>query len=109
MRHPAPPTPNPSPPDWSPDAGASSPRGDHGLALDPDAPLSLLQAAERIALCSLAYSGTRFPALVLAASARAVHSHSASTGYSLCRSSGHGLSQCSSTAAGSFARSASLL
>ncbi|WP_269076257.1 DUF5954 family protein [Streptomyces venezuelae] len=73
-------TPRPTDPepltlDWSPGAGARSPRVDDGLVLDPDAPLSPLQAAERVALRPLAYSGTTFPAPVLADSARAVESH----------------------------------
>ncbi|MFF8513205.1 DUF5954 family protein [Streptomyces sp. NPDC015492] len=45
------------------------------FVLDPDAPLSPLQAAERLSLRSLAYSGTRFPEPVLHDSARAVESH----------------------------------
>ncbi|XIE81597.1 DUF5954 family protein [Streptomyces sp. SBR177] len=61
--------------DWSPGAGAGSPGVDEGLVLDPDAPLSPLQAAERLSLRSLAYSGTRFPAAVLRDSARAVETH----------------------------------
>ncbi|MEV4937382.1 DUF5954 family protein [Streptomyces zaomyceticus] len=62
-------------PDWSPRAGADSPRIDVDLVLDPDVPLSPAQAAERIALRPLAYSGTGFPAPVLADSARAVESY----------------------------------
>ncbi|MFI6422916.1 DUF5954 family protein [Streptomyces sp. NPDC050842] len=72
---PRPTDPEPLTPDWSPGAGARSPRVDDGLVLDPDAPLSPLQAAERVALRPLAYSGTRFPAPVLSDSARAVESH----------------------------------
>ncbi|MCZ0983362.1 DUF5954 family protein [Streptomyces diastatochromogenes] len=73
-------TPRPTDPepltlDWSPGSGARSPRVDDNLVLDPDAPLSPLQAAERVALRPLAYSGTRFPAPVLADSARAVETH----------------------------------
>ncbi|WTR75243.1 DUF5954 family protein [Streptomyces zaomyceticus] len=70
---PRPTDPEPLTPDWSP--GARSPRVDDGLVLDPDAPLSPLQAAERVALRPLAYSGTSFPGPVLADSARAVESH----------------------------------
>ncbi|MER6475022.1 DUF5954 family protein [Streptomyces filamentosus] len=71
-------TPRPTDPepltlDWGP--GARSARVDDGLVLDPDAPLSPLQAAERVALRPLAYSGIRFPAEVLADSAGAVQSH----------------------------------
>ncbi|MFB7609927.1 DUF5954 family protein [Streptomyces gardneri] len=72
---PRPTDPEPLTPDWSPGAGARSRRVDDGLVLDPDAPLSPLQAAERVALRLLAYSGTGFPASVLADSARAVESH----------------------------------
>ncbi|MER5204812.1 DUF5954 family protein [Streptomyces sp. NPDC002825] len=72
---PRPTDPEPLAPEWSPGAGAGSPRVDDGLVLDPDAPLSPPQAAERIALRPLAYSGPNFPAPVLADSARAVESH----------------------------------
>ncbi|MEU9298632.1 DUF5954 family protein [Streptomyces sp. NPDC048266] len=72
---PRPTDPEPLAPDWSPGAGARSPRVDDGLVLDPDAPLSPLQAAERLALRALAYSGSGFPGPVLADSARAVESH----------------------------------
>ncbi|MFE4305705.1 DUF5954 family protein [Streptomyces sp. NPDC056891] len=72
---PRPTDPEPVTPDWSPGAGARGPRLDEGLVLDPDAPLTPLQAAERVALRPLAYSGTRFPAPVLEDSARAVESH----------------------------------
>lgn len=72
---PRPTDPEPPVPDWSTDAGVRSPRIDDGLVLDPDAPLSPLQAAERLALRPLAYSGSRFPAHVLADSARAVETH----------------------------------
>ncbi|WP_405851168.1 DUF5954 family protein [Streptomyces sp. NBC_00090] len=73
---PRPTDPEPLTPDWSPGAGAGarSPRVDDGLVLDPGAPLAPLQAAERVALRSLAYSGTRFPGPMLADSARAVES-----------------------------------
>ncbi|MFE5300366.1 DUF5954 family protein [Streptomyces sp. NPDC056632] len=72
---PRPTDPEPLTPDWSPGAGARSPRVDDDLVLDPDAPLSPLQAAERVALRPLAYSGPTFPPAVLADSARAVKSH----------------------------------
>ncbi|WP_241845568.1 DUF5954 family protein [Streptomyces sp. CB02261] len=62
-------------PVWNRGAGANSPRIDDGLLLDPGAPLSSSQAAERLSLRSLAYSGTRFPDMVLADSARAVETH----------------------------------
>ncbi|MCX4985983.1 DUF5954 family protein [Streptomyces sp. NBC_00572] len=72
---PRPTDPDPPAPDWSPGAGARSPRVDDTLVLDPDAPLSPLQAAERLSLRSLAYTGTRFPTPVLHDSERAVDSH----------------------------------
>ncbi|MER7625257.1 DUF5954 family protein [Streptomyces sp. NPDC126503] len=75
IEKPRPTDPEPLTPDWHPGAGARGPRVDDGLVLDPDAPLSPLQAVERVALRPLAYSGTRFPAPVLADSARAVVSH----------------------------------
>lgn len=71
---PRPTDPEPLNPDWS--TGASDrPRVDADLTLDPDAPLSPIQAAERLALRSLAYTGDRFPGPVLRDSARAVESH----------------------------------
>ncbi len=70
---PRPTDPEPLTRDWS--SGTRSQRVDDGLVLDPDAPLSPTQAAERVALRPLAYSGTRFPTPVLTDSARAVESH----------------------------------
>ncbi|MEV7547643.1 DUF5954 family protein, partial [Streptomyces sp. NPDC089915] len=67
--------PEPLVPDWSPGAAVHGPRVDDGLVLDPDAPLSPLQAAERLYLRSLAYTGTRFPDPVLQDSARALETH----------------------------------
>lgn len=62
-------------PGWGSGAGARGPRVDGDLVLDPDAPLSPVQAAERLALRSLVYSDTRFPGPVLQDSARALESH----------------------------------
>jgi hypothetical protein len=70
---PRPTDPEPPAPDWS--RGARGPKIDDALVLDPDAPLSPVQAAERLALRSLVYSGARFPDSVLRDSARAVESH----------------------------------
>ncbi|MEV6332046.1 DUF5954 family protein [Streptomyces sp. NPDC051909] len=70
---PRPTDPEPLTPDW--DRRAHSPRIDEGLVLDPDAPLSPTQAAERLSLRSLAYTGSRFPASVRRDSAQAVESH----------------------------------
>ncbi|MFJ8659865.1 DUF5954 family protein [Streptomyces sp. NPDC093795] len=75
LETPRPTDPEPLTPDWSPGSGALSPRVDDGLVLDPDAPLSPLQAAERLSLRSLAYTGARFPDAVLHDSARALESH----------------------------------
>ncbi|MCB8906757.1 MULTISPECIES: DUF5954 family protein [unclassified Streptomyces] len=72
---PRPTDPEPLTPGWSPGAGARSPRVDDGLVLDPNAPLSPLQAAERLSLRSLAYTGTRFPDAVLHDAAQAVETH----------------------------------
>lgn len=60
--------------DWSPGAGGE--RVDADLVLDPDAPLTPVQTAERLSLRSLVYAGARFPAPVLRDSARAMESHS---------------------------------
>lgn len=70
---PRPTDPEPLTPDWG--GRAHSPRIDAGLVLDPDAPVSPVQAAERLSLRSLAYTGTRFPARVRRDSERAVESH----------------------------------
>ncbi|MFD7867158.1 DUF5954 family protein [Streptomyces sp. NPDC059783] len=69
--------PRPTDPDpldggWEP--GVSDPL-DLDLVLDMDAPISPLQAAERLAMRSLAYTGSRFPADVRGDSARAVETH----------------------------------
>ncbi|MDX2565246.1 DUF5954 family protein [Streptomyces sp. TX20-6-3] len=72
---PRPTDPAPLTPDWSPGASARSPRVDDDLVLDPDAPLSPLQAAERLSLRSLAYTGARFPDPVLHDSVQAVETH----------------------------------
>ncbi|MGW2303215.1 DUF5954 family protein [Streptomyces sp. NPDC001809] len=72
---PRPTDPEPLTPDWSRGAGAQGPKIDAGLVLDPGAPLSPSQAAERLTMRSLVYSGSRFPAPVLADSAHAVETH----------------------------------
>ncbi|MFD3999011.1 DUF5954 family protein [Streptomyces sp. NPDC058583] len=72
---PRPTDPEPHTPDWSPGAGAGRPRLDDDLVLDPEAPLTPLQAAERLSLRSLAYTGARFPDPVLLDSARALETH----------------------------------
>ncbi|WP_435972170.1 DUF5954 family protein [Streptomyces sp. Qhu_M48] len=72
---PRPTDPEPLTPDWSPGAAVAGPRVDDGLVLDPEEPVTPLQAAERLSLRSLAYTGTRFPTPVLEDSARAVETH----------------------------------
>jgi hypothetical protein len=59
--------------DWSREAEAA--KVDEGLVLDPDAPITPSQAAERLALRGLAYTGSRFPADVLSESHRALDTH----------------------------------
>lgn len=70
---PRPTDPEPAVPDWSP--AIPTARTDDGLVLDPDAPVTPAQAAERLALRRLSYSGTRFPRSVLDDSRRALGTH----------------------------------
>ncbi|MFJ2938546.1 DUF5954 family protein [Streptomyces sp. NPDC087219] len=72
---PRPPTPNPSPPTGAPGASARSPRVDDGLVLDPDVPLSPLQAAERLACVLLPTPASGSPEPVQHDSARALETH----------------------------------
>ncbi|MFB7512760.1 DUF5954 family protein [Streptomyces sp. NPDC056144] len=51
------------------------PEIDEGLVVDPEAPVSPLQAAERLGMRSLAYTAKKFPRQVREDSARAVESH----------------------------------
>ncbi|MEU6993469.1 DUF5954 family protein [Streptomyces sp. NPDC046465] len=60
-------------PDW--DRGVRHPKIDEGLVLDPAAPVTPAQAAERLALRALEYTGSRYPDQVRADSHRAVRSH----------------------------------
>ncbi|MEU9535798.1 MULTISPECIES: DUF5954 family protein [Streptomyces] len=69
---PRPTDPEPVTPDWDVSPG---PAVDDGLVLDPDAPLTPAQAAERLSLRSLAYTGTRYPEDVRRDSTRAVETH----------------------------------
>ncbi|MFI1201663.1 DUF5954 family protein [Streptomyces sp. NPDC020883] len=64
--------PEPVAPDWS---RGSRDRIDDGLVLDPDAPLTPAQAAERLALRGFAYTGSRFPDAVRSDSHRALETH----------------------------------
>ncbi|MEV0281179.1 DUF5954 family protein [Streptomyces sp. NPDC050610] len=73
IEQPRPTDPEPAVPNW--DRRAKEPRVDDGLVLDPDAPITPTQAAERLALTGLAYSGSRYPENVLGDSQRAVRTH----------------------------------
>lgn len=73
IEQPRPTDPEPAVPDW--ERSAEYPRIDEGLVLDPDAPVTPAQAAERLALRTLAYSGSRFPTPVLTESLRALETH----------------------------------
>lgn len=70
---PRPTDPEPFAVDW--ERPSREPDVDDGLVLDPAAPVTPTQAAERFAMRSLAYGGTRYPHDVLADSARAVQGH----------------------------------
>lgn len=70
---PRPTDPEPPVPDWS--RGAAEPKVDDGLVLDPLAPRTPSQAAEVLAVATLAYTGARFPRDVRADSERALTSH----------------------------------
>ncbi|MFB7744000.1 DUF5954 family protein [Streptomyces sp. NPDC056132] len=73
MEGPRPTDAEPLVPDWS--RGARGPAVDDGLVLDPSAPVTPTQVAERLALRDLCYSGDRFPQDVLADSRGAVTTH----------------------------------
>ncbi|MFI6684249.1 DUF5954 family protein [Streptomyces sp. NPDC050485] len=70
---PRPSDPEPAVANW--DRGARGPGIDGGLVLDPDAPVTPAQAAECLALRSLAYTGSRFPENVRDDSERALETH----------------------------------
>ncbi|MFD9792495.1 DUF5954 family protein [Streptomyces sp. NPDC059070] len=70
---PRPSDPEPAVPDW--DSRTTKPQTDDGLVLDPDAPITPAQAAERLALRELVYSGARFPDDVREDSRRARDAH----------------------------------
>ncbi|MGW2407912.1 DUF5954 family protein [Streptomyces sp. NPDC001739] len=73
IEQPRPTDPEPVRPDW--DRGTTEDPIDDGLLLDPDAPITPAQAAERLALRTLAYTGSRFPDDVRSDSQRAVVTH----------------------------------
>ncbi|KUL43837.1 hypothetical protein ADL22_13230 [Streptomyces sp. NRRL F-4489] len=70
---PRPTDPDPLAPDWS--RGGSDVEIDDGLVLDPDAPLTPAQAAERLALRGFSYSGYEFPDDARRDSRRALATH----------------------------------
>ncbi|GAB7035787.1 DUF5954 family protein [Streptomyces sp. NPDC021749] len=73
IEQPRPTDPEPVRPDWA--RGSREAPIDDGLVLDPDEPVTPAQAAERLALRSLAYTGSRFPDDVRGDSQRAVETH----------------------------------
>ncbi|KAB8163038.1 hypothetical protein FH609_004015 [Streptomyces sp. 3MP-14] len=73
FEQPRPTDPEPLTPDWS--AGAREAEADDGLVLDPDAPVTPTQAAERLSLRGLTYAGSRYPDHVLRDSRRALRTH----------------------------------
>ncbi|WP_051950860.1 DUF5954 family protein [Actinacidiphila yeochonensis] len=70
---PRPTDPEPAVADWG--HGKREPDVDEDLVLDPEAPITPTQAAERLALRGLVYSGIRFPEDVLHDSQRALETH----------------------------------
>ncbi|MFJ7627063.1 DUF5954 family protein [Streptomyces sp. NPDC097595] len=70
---PRPTDPEPAVPEW--DRITDTAEVDDGLVLDPDAPVTPLQAAEMLTMRTFAYKGSRYPGGVLRDSARAVDSH----------------------------------
>ncbi|MGC0421730.1 DUF5954 family protein [Embleya sp. AB8] len=73
LEPPRPTDPDPAEPDW--DRRSSDPAPDLGFTIDPAVPVAIMAHAERMSLRDHAYTGPRFPADVLADSARAVHTH----------------------------------
>ncbi|MFE7134944.1 DUF5954 family protein [Streptomyces sp. NPDC057638] len=72
MEPPRPTDPEPLVPDWSP---TLDPYVDDGAVVDPDAPVTPAQAAERLSLRDLCYTGGRFPEAVLEDSLKALDTH----------------------------------
>ncbi|GAA2262497.1 hypothetical protein GCM10010232_62690 [Streptomyces amakusaensis] len=73
MEPPRPTDPEPLVPSWA--MSEREPEVDDGLVLDPDAPVTPTQAAERLAMFDLHYTGDRFPAPVREDSRRALDTH----------------------------------
>ncbi|GHG63223.1 hypothetical protein GCM10018779_32620 [Streptomyces griseocarneus] len=71
--NPGPTHPEPAVPNW--DRGKREARIDDGLILDPEAPVTPVQAAERLALRDLDYAGARFPEDVRRDSQKALTAH----------------------------------
>ncbi|MBH1937783.1 hypothetical protein I5Q34_26515 [Streptomyces sp. AV19] len=73
IEQPRPTDPEPAVPNW--DRGKREARIDDGLVLDPEAPVTPAQAAERLALRDLDYAGDRFPEDVRQDSRQALTTH----------------------------------
>ncbi|MEV6774734.1 DUF5954 family protein [Streptomyces syringium] len=73
IEQPRPTDPEPAVPNW--DRGKQEARIDDGLVLDPEAPVTPLQAAEQLALRDLDYAGARFPEDVRRNSQEALTTH----------------------------------
>ena len=73
MELPRPTDPEPAVANW--DRSYREPEVDDGLVLDPEAPLTPTQAAERLAMRDLTYTGTRFPQEMLHDARQALKDH----------------------------------
>ncbi|MGI5347617.1 DUF5954 family protein [Streptomyces sp. CA-250714] len=73
IEQPRPTDPEPVNPDWN--RGSREAKIDDDLVLDPDAPVTPAQAAERLTLRDMAYAGSRYPEDVLLDSQRALKTH----------------------------------
>ncbi|MFE6685134.1 DUF5954 family protein [Streptomyces sp. NPDC057743] len=73
IERPRPTDPEPVSPNW--DRGSRDGKFDEGFVLDPDAPVTPAQAAERLTLRGMAYVGSQYPDDVLLDSHRAVTTH----------------------------------
>ncbi|MFE7313970.1 DUF5954 family protein [Streptomyces sp. NPDC057555] len=73
IEQPRPTDPEPVTPDW--DSGFRDADIDDGLVLDPDAPVTPAQAAERLMLRGMAYAGSQYPDDVLLDSHQAVNTY----------------------------------
>ncbi|MFF4495300.1 DUF5954 family protein [Streptomyces sp. NPDC001546] len=73
IEEPRPTDPEPAVPDWT--RSSRHPDIDAGVVLDPEAPVTPMQAAERLALRAFSYAGTRFPDAVVTDSRRALETH----------------------------------